>query len=93
MPKHGRASCEPSLRVSKRDVCPVSDTGSAASALPDGDAVPNGASPLRVFVLDYFRKSAIEDGHNRAGHGQGLFLSQQQERQQMGAMKANRDPA
>ncbi len=34
---------------------------------------------LRVFILDYFRKSATEDGHRRVGHGQGTFLAEQQE--------------
>ncbi len=53
--------------------------------------VPGGSltSSLRVFILDYFHKSASEDGHRRAGHGQGMFLSQQEERQQMRSMKAD----
>ena len=29
-----------------------------------------------VFILDYFRTSATEDGHRNAGHGQGMFLAQ-----------------
>jgi predicted DNA-binding ribbon-helix-helix protein len=45
-------------------------------------------SSLRVFILDYFRKSSTQDGHRSAGHGQGMFMSQQQERKQMRAMKA-----
>lgn len=28
---------------------------------------------LRVFIMAYFRAAATEDGHNRAGHGQGLI--------------------
>ena len=54
---------------------------------------PHGSltSSLRVSILDYFRKSSTQDGHTRAGHGQGMFISQQQERLQMRAMKANRD--
>ena len=47
------------------------------------------ASSLRVFILDYFRTCATEDGHRSAGHGQGMFLSQQQERIEMRAMKAH----
>jgi predicted DNA-binding ribbon-helix-helix protein len=51
---------------------------------------PNGslASSLRVFILDYFRRCATEDGHRSAGHGQGMFMSEQQERRQARAMKA-----
>lgn len=44
-------------------------------------------SSLRVFILDYFRTSATEEGHTRAGHGQGMFLVQQQERREMRAVK------
>ena len=51
------------------------------------------ASSLRVFILDYFRTSATEDGHRNAGHGQGMFLSQQQERMEMRAMQAADAPA
>ena len=33
-------------------------------------ATPGGrTSAVRVYVLDYFRKAATEDGHERAGHG------------------------
>jgi predicted DNA-binding ribbon-helix-helix protein len=55
-------------------------------------------SSLRVFILDYFRTSATEDGHRSAGHGQGLFLAEQLERREMRAIHAerpdgsNRDP-
>jgi hypothetical protein len=48
-------------------------------------------SSLRVFILDYFRTSATEDGHNHAGHGQGMFLSEQHERRQMRKPKADRE--
>ena len=37
-------------------------------------------SSLRVFILDYFHTSSTEDGHRSPGHGQGMFLSQQQDR-------------
>ena len=52
---------------------------------------PNGSltSSLRVFILDYFRKSSTQDGHTRAGHGQGMFISQQQERLEMRKLKAD----
>jgi len=52
---------------------------------------PHGSltSSLRVFIVDYFRKSSTQDGHRSAGHGQGMFMSQQQERKQMRAMRAD----
>lgn len=28
---------------------------------------------IRVFIMAYFRSAATEDGHSRAGHGQGLI--------------------
>ncbi len=28
-------------------------------------------SAIRVFVVNYFRQAATEDGHQRAGHGRG----------------------
>jgi predicted DNA-binding ribbon-helix-helix protein len=52
---------------------------------------PHGslASALRVFILDYFHKSSTEDGHARIGHGQGMFLSQQQDRLQARDLSAD----
>jgi predicted DNA-binding ribbon-helix-helix protein len=47
-------------------------------------------SSLRVFILDYFRTCATEDGHRSARHGQGMFLTEQQERKQMRSIKADR---
>ena len=47
-----------------------------------------------VFILGYFHASSTEDGHRKAGHGQGMFLIQQQERMEMRAMKAlRREPS
>jgi predicted DNA-binding ribbon-helix-helix protein len=56
-----------------------------------GRRPPHGslASSLRVFILDYFRTSATEDGHRRVGHGQGMFLSEQAERRQIRSFKAD----
>ena len=48
------------------------------------------ASLLRVFILDYFRTSSTEDGHRHAGHGQGMFMSEQQERMEMRKLAAER---
>ena len=52
---------------------------------------PHGSltSSLRVFILDYFRKSSTEDGHSSAGHGQSMFMSQQQNRWQTRELKAS----
>jgi predicted DNA-binding ribbon-helix-helix protein len=47
-------------------------------------------SSLRVFILDYFRTSSSEDGHRSAGHGQGMFLAQQEERRKLRKPKADR---
>jgi len=74
--------------ICRREYCTPHDVCSyAAEHRP-----PHGslASSLRVFVLEYFRKSSNEDGHRHAGHGQGMFLPQQQELREMRAMKAHR---
>ena len=74
--------------ICRREYCTAHDVCSyAAEHRP-----PHGslASSLRVFVLDYFRKSSSEDGHRHAGHGQGMFLPRQQELREMRAMKAHR---
>ena len=77
--------------ICRREFCTPHDVCSHVA----GHKPPQGslASSLRVFILDYFRVSATEDGHRRAGHGQGMFLSEQEERKQMRAMRADqRDP-
>jgi predicted DNA-binding ribbon-helix-helix protein len=74
--------------ICRREFCTLHDVCSyAAERKP-----PHGslASSLRVFVLDYFRKSSNEDGHRSSGHGQGMFLYQEQERKQMRTDKADR---
>ena len=73
--------------ICRREYCTPHDVCSyvAARKLPRGSLT----SSLRVFILEYFRISATEDGHNRAGHGQGMFLAQQQERREMRATKAD----
>jgi predicted DNA-binding ribbon-helix-helix protein len=42
---------------------------------------------LQIFIVDYFRRSATEDGHRSAGHGQGMFQAQQLERRHIRAKK------
>jgi predicted DNA-binding ribbon-helix-helix protein len=53
---------------------------------------PHGSrsSSLRVFMLDYFRNSSTEDGHLNAGHGQSMFMSQQQDRWPMREIRTRR---
>jgi len=67
--------------ICRREFCTPHDVCSYVA----GRRPPNGslASSLRVFILDYFHRCATEDGHRRAGHGQGMFMSEQQERLEM----------
>ena len=73
--------------ICRRESCSLRDVCSyvAERKPPHGSL----ASSLRVFILDYFRRSATEDGHRRAGHGQGMFL-QQRARREMRPKKAER---
>lgn len=72
--------------ICRREFCTADDVCSYVA----GQRPPHGslASSLRVFVLGYFRRCATEDGHQRAGHGQGMFLAVQQELRQIRASKA-----
>jgi predicted DNA-binding ribbon-helix-helix protein len=71
--------------ICRREFCTSHDVCSHVA----GRRPPHGslASSLRVFILGYFRTCATEDGHRSARHGQGMFLSEQQERLQMRTMK------
>jgi predicted DNA-binding ribbon-helix-helix protein len=73
--------------ICRREFCTAHDVCSHVA----GRRPPNSslASSLRVFILRYFHTSATEDGHSRAGHGQGMFQSEQLERKQMRAVKAD----
>jgi predicted DNA-binding ribbon-helix-helix protein len=92
---HGRRTSirlEPQLwdklaEICRREYCTPHDVCSFAAdrRLPHGSL----ASALRVVILDYFHTSATEDGHRHAGHGQGMFLSEQQERLQRRAVRAD----
>ena len=85
--------------ICRREFCTLHDVCSYAAKRK----APHGslASSLRVVVLDYFHTSATEAGHSHAGHGQGMFMSEQRERMEMRKLKAdamerrdesNRDP-
>jgi predicted DNA-binding ribbon-helix-helix protein len=77
--------------ICRREFCTPHDvcTFAADRRLPHGSL----ASSLRVVILDYFRISATEDGHRKAGHGQGMFLSEQQERLHLRTSLADRPEA
>ena len=72
--------------ICRREYCTPHDVCSYVAARRHGSLT----SSLRVFMLDYFRTSATEHGHSHAGHGQGMFLSEQQERMQMRTKADNR---
>jgi len=74
--------------ICRREYCTPHDVCSYAAKrkLPHGSL----ASSLRVVILDYFRTSSTEEGHRHAGHGQGMFMSEQQERQEMRKLTAER---
>ncbi len=50
-------------RQSVHEICTAIDGRREASTLTAG---------LRVFIMEYFRAAATEDGHLRAGHGFGV---------------------
>ena len=70
-----------------REFCTPHDVCSYVAARRPANA--SLSSSLRVFILGYFRTCATEDGHQRAGRGQGMFLSEQEERKQMSTVKAD----
>jgi hypothetical protein len=41
-------------------------------------------------MLEYFRDSSTEDGHMSAGHGQSMFMAQQQDRWLMRDIRTRR---
>ena len=76
------------IEICRREFCTPDDVCSyVAERKP-----PHGSlsSSLRAFMLDYFRNSSTEDGHMSAGHGQSMFMSQQQERWLMRDIRTRR---
>lgn len=66
------------IEICRREFCTPDDVCSyVAQRKPPHDSL---SSSLRVFILDYFRKSSTEKGHLSAGHGRNMFMSQQQDR-------------
>jgi predicted DNA-binding ribbon-helix-helix protein len=92
---HGRRTsvrCEPQIwnalaQICRRESCTPSDVCSYVDERKPMRGLLT--SWLQMFILDYFRSSATEDGHGRAGHGQGMFLAQQLERQQRCAKRTD----
>jgi predicted DNA-binding ribbon-helix-helix protein len=90
---HGRRTSirlEPEIwetlaEICRREYCTTQDVCSYVADHRQGSLT----SSLRVFILGYFHTSSTEDGHRHAGHGQGMFLSQQQERLEMRRLKAD----
>jgi len=71
--------------ICRREYCTTQDVCSYVADHRHGSL----ASSLRIFILGYFHTSSTEDGHRNAGHGQGMFMAQQQERLERRAMKAH----
>jgi predicted DNA-binding ribbon-helix-helix protein len=67
---------ESMTEICRRESCTPHEVCSYVASLKHGSL----ASSLRVFMLDYFRASATESGHKRAGHGKGMFILKRQER-------------
>jgi predicted DNA-binding ribbon-helix-helix protein len=83
-----RQMWESMTEICRREFCTPHDVCSyVAERKPTHDSL---TSSLRVFILDYFRQSSTEDGHFSAGHGQWMFMSQQQDRWLMRDIRTRR---
>ena len=69
----GRTSMrlEPEVWDAIREICLRDDIdlGEMIKRVEQSEPVGGRTSAVRVYVLQYFRLSATEDGHRRAGHG------------------------
>jgi predicted DNA-binding ribbon-helix-helix protein len=76
------------IEICRREFCTPDDVCSyVAERKTSHDSL---SSSLRVFMLDYFRNASTEDGHMSAGHGQSMFMSQQQDRWLMREIRTRR---
>jgi predicted DNA-binding ribbon-helix-helix protein len=83
-----RQMWESMTEICRREFCTPHDVCSyVAERKPTHDSL---TSSLRVFILDYLRQSSTEDGHFSAGHGQWMFMSQQQDRWLMRDIRTRR---
>ena len=57
--------------ICRREFCTIEDVCSSLTKAGHGPL----ASLLYGFILDYFVRASTEEGHNRAGHGRGMFLA------------------
>jgi len=64
------------VEICRREFCTPNEVCSYVDSLKHGSLT----SSLRVFMLDYFRASATESGHKRAGHGKGMFMLKRRQR-------------
>lgn len=56
--------------ICRREKATIHKIGSeVAKVKPDNASL---TAALRVFVMAYYRAAATQDGHDRAGHGQGV---------------------
>ena len=69
----GRTSMrlEPEVWDAIREICLRDDIdlGEMIKRVEKKEPVGGRTSAVRVFVLQYFRQAATEEGHRRAGHG------------------------
>jgi|KBSSwiStaDraftv2_1062776.scaffolds.fasta_scaffold1617566_2 predicted DNA-binding ribbon-helix-helix protein len=70
--------------LTPHEVCTVVDARRRASSL---------TAALRVFVMNYFRTAATEEGHTRASHGLGLLARPDSRREREGQGAAAPDHA
>jgi len=72
---HGRTSMrlEPEVWDAIREICLRDDIDLGEMIKRVEKAEPHGGrtSAVRVYVLQYFRRAATEEGHRRSDHGSG----------------------
>lgn len=75
--ERGRTSIrfEPELWDSLEEICRREQIGLGELVRrieQTGGSAGGRTSAVRIFVLNYFREAATEEGHRRAGHGTGF---------------------
>jgi predicted DNA-binding ribbon-helix-helix protein len=73
MASNGRTSMrlEPEVWDALREICLREnvDLRDLIRSIEDGSGPGGRTSAVRIYVLQYFRAAASDDGHRRAGHG------------------------
>ncbi len=71
--KRGRSSMrlEPEIWVALQEICQREriGLGDLVQRVEAADAEGGRTSAVRIFVFQYFRAAATEEGHRAAGHG------------------------